>query len=248
MEDGRPQPSSSSRSNIDGQISSPSPSFAIHLIVRRLALWPYVAPRAAAFGTTDKGKQSSHLKSLFGKGLLLGRRTFFRPKKVRSIALLNLEFTVVRFVSSVIPLAPFMIKGRHIVITHNFGLELGLWLSLGYISQALGMLTSIAGCASFLSLFTELLSIIGLGMLEYSGSPPCVGDILNFFSGAFFGIHMLQTEHISRRTDRKKFLPLLGFEVLVVSVSSTPWFFLGISTDVAQGSTTLSWSWAIFLS
>lgn len=41
-----------------------------------------------------------------------------------------------------------------------------------------------------------------------------VGDILNFFSAVFFGIHMLRTEQISRNTDKKKFLPLLSFEVM----------------------------------
>lgn len=34
-------------------------------------------------------KQSPNLMSLFGKGLLLWRRTFFRSKKVRSVVLLN---------------------------------------------------------------------------------------------------------------------------------------------------------------
>ncbi|KAI4386488.1 hypothetical protein MLD38_004418 [Melastoma candidum] len=262
-----------------------------HLSSHRAATGVMAVRRSAScsLGDADKRKLGSHLKSLFRKGSLLGRRTFFRSKKVRSIVLLNLVtfiyaseiavlkevessidpamFTVVRFVSSAIPLVPFMIKGRHDTVTRNYGLELGLWVSLGYISQALGMLTSDAGRASFLSMFTVILvpildgmlgafvpihiwsgsflSIIGVGMLESSGSPPCVGDILNFFSAVFFGIHMLRTEHISRRTDRKKFLPLLGYEVLVVAFSSIAWFFLGSSTDVVQDPTTLSWSWAM---
>jgi hypothetical protein len=41
-----------------------------------------------------------------------------------------------------------------------------------------------------------------------------VGDVLNFFSAVFFGIHMLRTEQISRSTDKKKFLSLLSFEVM----------------------------------
>lgn len=139
-------------------------------------------------------------------------------------------FTVVRFASSAIPLVPYMIKARHDLFTRNSGLELGLWVSLGYITQALGMLTSDAGRASFLSMFTvcvfcfvnysmesvcsmvalltfcsslsihqvilvplldgmlgsfvpiriwiaAFLSIIGVGMLECSGSPPCVSEL-----------------------------------------------------------------------
>lgn len=42
-----------------------------------------------------------------------------------------------------------------------------------------------------------------------------VGDLLNFLSAVFFGVHMLRTEHISRNTDKKNFLPLLGYEVRV---------------------------------
>lgn len=40
-----------------------------------------------------------------------------------------------------------------------------------------------------------------------------VGDLLNFLSAIFFGIHMLRTEHISRSTKRENFLALTGYEV-----------------------------------
>ncbi|KAL5718510.1 hypothetical protein ACHQM5_011406 [Ranunculus cassubicifolius] len=91
--------------------------------------------------------------------------------------------------------------------------------------QALGLLTSDAGRASFISLFTviivplidgmlgavvpvytwfgALMSLVGVGMLETSGSPPCIGDLWNFLGVVFFGIHMLRTEHISRNTKRE---------------------------------------------
>ena len=108
--------------------------------------------------------------------------------------------------------------------------------------------------------FAALMSILGVAMLESSGSPPCVsvffslcgylvikkiekiklcltgyctsraacyslelfvinffqvGDLLNFLSALFFGVHMLRTEHIARSTNKEKFLPLLGYEVSV---------------------------------
>lgn len=102
------------------------------------------------------------------------------------------------------------------------------------------------------------MSIIGVAMLESSGSPPSVnchtldkmfiessvifyiigdrsfsllllvklhptkpfqvGDLLNFLSAVFFGVHMLRTEHISRNTKRENFLPLLGYEVSILSL------------------------------
>jgi hypothetical protein len=63
-------------------------------------------------------------------------------------------FTVVRFALSAIPFIPFVFQARGDVHIHNAGIELGFWVSLGYLMQALGLLTSDAGRASFLSMFT----------------------------------------------------------------------------------------------
>ncbi|KAL5748786.1 hypothetical protein ACOSQ2_026083 [Xanthoceras sorbifolium] len=124
-------------------------------------------------------------------------------------------FCAVRFVVSAIPFLPFVFRARDDVQTRNAGIELGLWVSLGYLVEALGLLTADAGRASFISLFTViviplldgmlgaivpartwfgiLMSALGVGILECSGSPPNVGDLLNFLSAIFFGIHMLRT-------------------------------------------------------
>lgn len=175
-------------------------------------------------------------------------------------------FTVVRFALSAIPFIPFVFRARGDVQTRNAGIELGLWVSLGYLMQALGLLTSDAGRASFLSMFTvivvplidgmlgavvpartwfgALMSIIGVGMLECSGSPPNVGDLLNFLSAVFFGVHMLRTEHISRTTDKKNFLPLLGYEVCVVALFSAVWYFVGLGGIPEYNPS--SWTWTMF--
>lgn len=215
-------------------------------------------------------KPTLTFKSLFGKRALW-RRILFASKKVRSIILLNVitliyasnipvikeveaimdpaAFTVMRFSLTAIPFIPFVLRARGDVQTRNSGIELGFWVSLGYLMQALGMLTSDAGRASFISMFTvivvplldgvlgavvpahtwfgALMSLIGVALLESSGSPPTVGDLLNFLSAVFFGVHMLRTEHISRSTDKEKFLPLLGYEVCVVALFSTMWYFVG---------------------
>ncbi|KAF7827667.1 EamA domain containing protein [Senna tora] len=204
-------------------------------------------------------------KSFFGKRSLW-RRILFASKKLRSIILLNVitvvyasnipvvkeveaimspaAFTVVRFTLSAIPFIPFVLKARGDAHTRNAGVELGFWVSLGYLMQAFGLLTSDAGRASFLSMFTvivvplldgllgaaipariwfgAIVSIVGVGMLESSGSPPSVGDFLNFLSAVFFGVHMLRTEHISRSIRKEKFLPLLGYEMAAMrDVSAT---------------------------
>ena len=52
-----------------------------------------------------------------------------------------------------------------------------------------------------------------------STNPFQVGDLLNFLSAVFFGVHILRTEHISRSTSRENFLPLLGYEVVYLILS-----------------------------
>lgn len=95
-----------------------------------------------------------------------------------------------------------------------------------------------------------------------------VGDLLNFLSAIFFGIHMLRTEHISRCTKKENFLALIGYQVIfilqvlffktiftkkkyffcydliqisVVAVLSTLWFIVGGCLGV-QGIEQSSWT------
>lgn len=62
---------------------------------------------------------------------------------------------------SVLPFLPFVLRARGDAQTRNAGVELGFWVSLGYLMQALGLLTSDARRASFISMFTvrELLKV-----------------------------------------------------------------------------------------
>lgn len=215
-----------------------------------------------------------------------------KSRKIRSIVLLNLTafvyasdipvlkeveafmdpaaFCAVRFAMSAIPFLPFVIRARNDVNTRNSGMELGFWVSLGYLVEALGLLTSEAGRASIISLFTVivvpilesmlgsivptrtwfgiLMSVLGIAMLECSGSPPNVGDLLNFLSAIFFGIHMLRTEHISRTTKKENLLALLGYEILVVAVLSIIWFLVGGLCDSSQDydmSLAILWDWML---
>ncbi|XVF50468.1 hypothetical protein PTKIN_Ptkin04bG0103600 [Pterospermum kingtungense] len=177
-------------------------------------------------------------------------------------------FSAVRFVMTAIPFLPFVLRARDDVQIRKAGIELGLWVSLGYFVEALGLLTADAGRASFISLFTVMvvpmldtmlgaivpactwfgivMSAVGVAMLECSGSPPNFGDLLSFLSAIFFGIHMLRTEHISRTTKEENFLALLGYEVCAVALFSTLWVVIGIE-DFDKSSLTweLLWDWMV---
>lgn len=235
-------------------------------------------------------KQTLGFKILSGKNSL-SKRILSASKRVRGILLLNgitivyasnipivkeveaimdpAAFTVVRFMVCAIPFLPFVFRARGDDRTRNAGVELGIWVSSGYLMQALGLLTSDAGRASFLAMFTvivvplldgflgavvpartwfgALVSLIGVGMLESSGSPPCVGDLLNFLSAVFFGVHMLRTEQISRSINKKDFLPVLGYEVCVVAVFSMIWYFFGGWFGGTLKLNPSSWTWEAFL-
>jgi len=71
--------------------------------------------------------------------------------------------------------------------------------------------------------FGAFLSLLGVAMLELSGSPPCVIIVLSAFS---FAIHMLRTEHISRNMKKENFSTLVGCEVFVVALVSAATYIL----------------------
>ncbi|KAM0823168.1 hypothetical protein ACQ4PT_071046 [Festuca glaucescens] len=238
---------------------------------------------------SEEGKKEKGSVRKQARGRPVWRRILFASKKTRSIMILNAltviyasdipvlkevealtepaVFNMVRFVVAAIPFLPFVIRAFGDRRIRNGGLELGVWISLAYLAQAIGLITSDAGRASFIMAFTvivvplidgifgasipkltwfgAIISIIGVGLLECGGSPPCVGDVLNFFSAVFFGIHILRTEQISRSTDKKKFMSLLSFEVLVVAFTSILWFLFKDGFVEVQDSSFESWTFGM---
>ncbi|KAL0291990.1 UNVERIFIED_CONTAM: hypothetical protein Scaly_2610200 [Sesamum calycinum] len=91
------------------------------------------------------------------------------------------------------------------------------------------------GSANLLVPGLALMSIVGVAMLESSGSPPCylLGSIcleLNIFQE-------VQTE--------ENFLALLGYEVCVVAVLSAVWYSVeGLFSGGIQVSNPFSWTWS----
>ncbi|KAF0904081.1 hypothetical protein E2562_031757 [Oryza meyeriana var. granulata] len=199
------------------------------------------------------------------------------PRKARSLVLLNLItlvfasnisvvkeaetmldpdlFNALRFTISAIPFVPLLLKALNDVQVFIRGVELGIWVSIAYLAQAIGLVTADAGRAAFISSLTVIivpfldgilgaeipaytwigafLSLIGVGILELSGSPPCVGDLLNLLSAFSFAIHMLRTEHISRNTKKENFPTLVGCQNMhhwnLKSLSPTKLFGMVIS-------------------
>ncbi|KAI3976993.1 hypothetical protein MKX01_008851 [Papaver californicum] len=105
-----------------------------------------------------------------------------------------------------------------------------------------GMLGAIVPAVTWIG---ALISIVGVTLLESSGSPPSVGDLLNFLSAVFLGVHMLRTEHFARSTKSDNFLPLLGYEVCVVAIFSIIWYFVGGWFGDTHELDPGSWTWPV---
>ncbi|XP_048569308.1 uncharacterized protein LOC125550369 isoform X2 [Triticum urartu] len=212
-----------------------------------------------ATGRDEGGKEKGGVSKRV-RGRPMWRRILFASKKTRSIMILNAltviyasdipvlkevealtepaVFNMVRFVIAAIPFLPFVIRAFGDRRTRNGGLELGVWVSLAYLAQAIGLITSEAGRASFIAAFTvivvplidgifgasipmltwfgAIVSIIGVGLLECGGSPPCV-LVVAFTSIVWFLLKDVFTEvHDSS-------FESLTFGTLWDSAASFPW-------------------------
>lgn len=63
-------------------------------------------------------------------------------------------FNMLRFTIAAIPFLPLLLKSLRDMQIFIRGLELGIWVSLAYLAQAMGLVTADAGRASFISALT----------------------------------------------------------------------------------------------
>ncbi|KAI5071639.1 hypothetical protein GOP47_0013890 [Adiantum capillus-veneris] len=158
-----------------------------------------------------------------------------------------------RFALATMVLAPFIVGGIKDCEVRKASLELGLWISMGYWTQSISLLSTDAGRASFISAFTvivvpllaglsgreiskatwasAIMAFTGVGLLETSGSPATVGDFWSLSSAVLFGVHMLRTEHYSRAISSRKLLPMLGTQLLVITLSSLLFSYIASPAD-----------------
>ena len=98
------------------------------------------------------------------------------PRRARSVILLNLLvlifasnisivkeaqtmldpdlFNIIRFTIAAIPFVPFLLKSLRDMQVVIRGVELGVWVTLAYLTQSIGLVTADAGRASFISALT----------------------------------------------------------------------------------------------
>eukprot|EP00252_Welwitschia_mirabilis_P022180 TRINITY_DN5931_c0_g1_i2.p1 TRINITY_DN5931_c0_g1~~TRINITY_DN5931_c0_g1_i2.p1 ORF type:complete len:442 (-),score=75.50 TRINITY_DN5931_c0_g1_i2:449-1774(-) len=193
----------------------------------------------------------------------------FPSKKIRAIVLMNLLtliyasnvpvikateatidpslFSLLRFSVTSIPLLPLVFQTWKDSEVRIAGSELGLWVGAGYLTQCIGLITSDAGRASFISALTvivvplldgilgskvskitwagAIMATFGIALLESSGTSVAIGDFWNLLSAIFFGVHMLRTQHFSRTTKSEKRGAVLAYELCVIAILSVIWYF-----------------------
>lgn len=171
-------------------------------------------------------------------------------------------FASLRFGVASLLFAPVLLESARDEKVLRGGVEVGLLTALGYLFQSQGLLTTDASRASFLSTFTVLVvpflagltgrgvrpltwasalaALVGVSMLEQSGSPPCLGDLWSALSAIAFGVQMFRTEHWSRVLGQERAIPLMSVVLTTTafaSILAAGWTHADEIISIVQGIT-----------
>ena len=152
-------------------------------------------------------------------------------------------FCSLRFIVAALFFAPVLLRASKNAEVVKGGVEIGFYTATGYLLQAEGLLTTDASRASFLSTFTVLVvpflaglsgrgvkpvtwasafaALVGVGLLEQSGSAPSIGDLWSAISAMFFGVQMFRTEHYARNLGKDNGFDLMGVILATTAVITT---------------------------
>ena len=152
-------------------------------------------------------------------------------------------FASLRFSVAAALFAPMLVSASKDPLTVKGGIEVGIYTAIGYLFQAQGLLTTDASRASFLSTFTVLVvpflagisgrgvrpltwasalaALVGVSLLEQSGSPPSFGDLWSALSAMAFGVQMFRTEYWSRVLGKDSAFQLMSVVLTTTAILST---------------------------
>lgn len=152
-------------------------------------------------------------------------------------------FCSLRFIVAALFFAPVLLRAAKDAEVVKGGVEIGIYTAIGYLLQAEGLLTTDASRASFLSTFTVLVvpflagisgrgvktitwvsacaALVGVSLLEQSGSSPSLGDLWSALSAMFFGVQMFRTEHYARVLGKDSSFELMGMVLATTAAITT---------------------------
>jgi drug/metabolite transporter (DMT)-like permease len=172
---------------------------------------------------------------------------------------------LVRFALAAVFFVPFLQRDRKLV---QAGLELGIWLGMGYATQTIALqYTTASRCAfinalyviflplllgslgrrvSFAIACSAILALVGVGLLSYDGSSPNIGDIWSLATAVSWTLYIWRMETYATRFNPLSLTAtqvwgLVGFAVIWVLISHPLW--LNPLVFVPQ----LSWQSVLYL-
>jgi drug/metabolite transporter (DMT)-like permease len=153
--------------------------------------------------------------------------------------------TAIRFALASLALCPFLYKAPWPVVLR--GIEVGVWVSAGYIAQAIGLQTTQASKSAFIcslavvvvpivnaiiykkkapptTWLASLLAVAGVGLLtlEGKGNPPCIGDLWSLGQPLGFGIAFVRTEQCMQ-ANKGEALAMTASQMAAVLACSMLW-------------------------
>lgn len=149
-----------------------------------------------------------------------------------------------RFAVASAAMLPFLFRASSPEVLAR-GMECGAWISLGYVGQALGLLTTSADKSAFIcslnvlfvaitvgllnkrldprSLAAALVACTGVGLIELGSEvTPSVGDLLSLCQPVGFGMGYIRLEEIMRRYPDDA-LPVTASKLIVVAITCLGW-------------------------
>ncbi|CAI5529421.1 unnamed protein product, partial [Closterium sp. Naga37s-1] len=151
-----------------------------------------------------------------------------------------LQFCLGRFAIAALALSPLLPAALSNPAVRRCGIEMGLWTSLAYLSQAFALITTGAGRVSFISTFTMIevplvagllgaripplvwaataSAVAGVLLLEAnSEASTLVGDGLALVSAVAFGLLMVRSEHFAKTVPATASLDLIALQISTVA-------------------------------
>lgn len=163
--------------------------------------------------------------------------------------------TFLRFLVAALAMAPFVRLDRRVV---RAGLELGMWLGIGYIVQAVGLRHTSVGRVAFIStMFVVLVPMAavlrgrrvaalvwiaaigaagGIALLSFDGGAPNAGDAWSALCAVIWAIYITRLEHFAPQFPART---LTAVHVCAV----VPWTALVAAMDGALTAQVASFPW-----
>lgn len=173
---------------------------------------------------------------------------------VREVAPLHL--TLARFALAALVLAPWLTRSPG---AWAAGLELGFWLFLGYITQAVGLQHTTAGRSAFITAVSVVLvpvlaaaagrhvprrvhgaaaiALLGVGLLSWDGSRPNVGDAWTLATAATYAVYVVRLEAhaLAIDTHRLTAVQLWSVALFAALTAGADAWLAGATMRVADG-------------